>query len=74
MHHLGYWVDGITDHLAHLESGGMTCLVDATGPGNDVSWVYLEGEPAGGAVIELIDRDPTSEQFFAQIYDAVGRR
>lgn len=75
LHHLAFFVDGMADHIAHLEFVGLTRTAGNLSPGpGGVSWVYLEGDEANGAVIELMDRDETSEEFFEEIYETVCRR
>lgn len=74
LHHLAYWVDSVRDEIAKMRAGGSepTILVDGTGPGNDVPWCYLEGDMAGSALIELIERNEGSEAFYAAVFDAIG--
>lgn len=77
MHHLGFLVRSIEHELAAMANanGGRrpSLLVDATDP-EGVSWVYVDGEAANGAVVELIERSAQSEQFFETIYKATGGR
>ena len=74
LHHLAFWVDGLADHIAHFESLGLTRIADNTSPGpGRVSWAYLEGDAVSGTVLELMNRDESSEVFFNEIYRAVGR-
>jgi hypothetical protein len=50
-------------------------LIDGTGPGNPVRWVYVDGGAARGAVIELLERTPTAEAAFGPALELVaGRR
>lgn len=74
LHHLAYWVDSVQDEIAKMTAGGVPpkMLVDGTGPGNDVPWCYLEGEMAGSALIELIERCEGSEQYYEIVFDAIG--
>lgn len=74
LHHLAYWVDSVADEIAAMTKGGVApkVLVDGTGPGNDVPWCYLEGEMAGSAIIELIERNPGSEEFYAMVFETIG--
>lgn len=74
LHHLAYWVNSVSDEIARMAAGGATprVLVDGTGPGNDVPWCYLEGDMAGSALIELIERNEGSEAFYAAVFDAIG--
>jgi methylmalonyl-CoA/ethylmalonyl-CoA epimerase len=77
MHHLGFLVRSIDRELDAMAAtrGGQRppLLVDAM-TADDVSWCYIEGEYANGAVIELIERSPQSEEFFKKIYQATGGR
>lgn len=77
MHHLGFLVRSIShelDAMAAANDGKRPpLLVDATASGN-VRWCYIDGENANGAVVELIERSPQSEQFFERIYQATGGR
>lgn len=76
LHHLAYWVDSVRDEIAKMRAGGTdpTIVVDGTGPGNDVPWCYLEGDMIGGALIELIERNAGSEEFYAAVFEAIGGR
>lgn len=77
MHHLGYLVRSIDHELDAIAAarGGTRPPLLVQGDGSEpVRWVYLEGEVLNGAVIELIERSPQSEQFFARIYRATGGR
>ncbi|MCJ2180856.1 VOC family protein [Novosphingobium album (ex Hu et al. 2023)] len=74
LHHLAYWVDSVRGEIAKMRAGGVDpkILVDGTGPGNDVPWCYLEGEMAGSALVELIERNEGSEQFYEAVFEAIG--
>lgn len=74
LHHLAYWVGSVRGEIEAMARGGAAprLLADATGPGNAVPWCYLEGDLAGGAIIELIERNPGSEQFYAAVFRAIG--
>lgn len=76
LHHLAYWVDSVRDEIAKMRAGGVDprIVVDGTGPGNDVPWCYVEGEMVGCALIELIERNAGSEEFYAAVFDAIGGR
>ena len=77
MHHLGYLVRSIDHELDAIAAarGGARPPLLVQGDGTEpVRWVYLEGEVANGAVIELIERSPRAEQFFEEIYRATGGR
>lgn len=77
MHHLGYLVRSIDHELDAIAAarGGARPSLLVQGDGSEaVRWVYLEGEVANGAVIELIERSPQAERFFDEIYRATGGR
>jgi methylmalonyl-CoA/ethylmalonyl-CoA epimerase len=74
LHHLAYWVDSVRQEIDTMSQSGSRpkLLVDGTGPGNDVPWCYVEGDLIGGAIVELIERTPVSEQFYAEVFKAIG--
>lgn len=74
LHHLAYWVESVRKEIAAMSSGEAepNLLVDGTGPGNDVPWCYLESEMPGSTIIELIERNPASEQFYAEVFKVIG--
>lgn len=77
MHHLGYLVRSIDHELDAITAarGGTRPPLLVQGDGSErVRWVYLEGEVANGAIIELIERNPNSEKYFDNIYKATGGR
>ena len=75
LHHLAYLV---TDFDRQLAAAGaatppMERLIDGTGPGNPVRWVYLQAEAAPGAVIELLERSDTAEAAFGPVLELLDR-
>ena len=77
MHHLGFLVRSIEfelDKMAATRGGERPPLLVDAMAADGVSWCYVEGEYANGAVIELIERSTQSEKFFKQIYRATGGR
>lgn len=74
LHHLAFWVDSVADEIAAMRAGGaqVQVLVDGTGPGNDVPWCYVEGDMVGASIVELIERNPGSEQFYAEVFKTIG--
>ena len=77
MHHLDYLVRSIDHELDAIAAarGGARPPLLVQGDGSEpVRWVYLEGEVANGAVIELVERSPRAERFFEDIYRATGGR
>ena len=66
MHHLAYLVADFDEQLAAVRGAGPATdlLIDGTGPGNPVRWVYLDGGSTRGTVIELLERTPRSEALF----------
>jgi methylmalonyl-CoA/ethylmalonyl-CoA epimerase len=69
MHHLAYLVTDFDQQIAAARSADpdTELLIDGTGPGNPVRWVYLGGQAARGTVIELIERTPQSEALFGDV-------
>jgi methylmalonyl-CoA/ethylmalonyl-CoA epimerase len=59
-------------HLAFLVADFDELLIDGTGPGNPVRWVYVEGSAARGTVIELLERTPESLAVFGAALDLVA--
>jgi methylmalonyl-CoA/ethylmalonyl-CoA epimerase len=73
MHHLAYLVTDFDEQLAAILGAGpeTDLLIDGTGPGNPVRWVYLEGSGIRGTVIELLERTPLAEARFGAALDLV---
>lgn len=76
LHHMAYWVPSVRGEIERMRAGGVApqMVVDGTGPGNAVPWCYLEGDMAGSALIELIERNPDSEAVYAEVFGAIGGR
>lgn len=74
LHHMAYWVDSVKGEIEAMTRNGVPprLLVDGTGPENAVPWCYLEGDMAGSAIVELIERNEGSEQVYAEIFAAIG--
>lgn len=72
LHHLAYVVTDLAASTSHLTDVGLTRTAGNTNadPGV-VPWVYMEGEAADGAVIELVERGGAFDDFFSQIYDVL---
>jgi methylmalonyl-CoA/ethylmalonyl-CoA epimerase len=66
MHHLAYLVPDFDKQLAAIRRARPEAdlLIDGTGPGNPVRWVYLDGSAAHGTVIELLERTPQALAVF----------
>lgn len=62
LHHLAFLVEDFDEQLA--AASGLDRLIDGTGPGNPVRWVYLESGGLGGTIIELLERTPQAEAVF----------
>lgn len=62
LHHLAFLVEDFDEQIAAAD--GLDRLIDGTGPGNPVRWVYLESGGFGGTVIELLERTPQAEAVF----------
>jgi len=67
MHHLAFLVNDFDKQLAAASDSGLDRLIDGTGPGNPVRWVYLEGAGLHGTVIELLERTPVAEAHFGPV-------
>ena len=66
-HHLAFLLDDFDEQLA--AASGLERLIDGTGPGNPIRWVYLDGSTGRtgglrGTVIELLERTPVAEAVF----------
>ena len=74
LHHLAFLVADFDDQVAAATraSPPMDLLVDGTGPGNHVRWVYLDGGAGRGAVIELLERTEQSLSLFGPFLELVG--
>jgi methylmalonyl-CoA/ethylmalonyl-CoA epimerase len=66
MHHLAYLVPDFDEQLAAIRGTRQEAdlLIDGTGPGNPVRWLYLDGSAAHGTVIELLERTPQALAVF----------
>ena len=66
LHHLAYLVPDFDRQLAAVRAARPEAelLIDGTGPGNPVRWVYVDGSAAHGTVIELLERTPQAEAVF----------
>jgi catechol 2,3-dioxygenase-like lactoylglutathione lyase family enzyme len=74
LHHLAYWVASVRQELEAMARGGAEprVVADATGPEQPVPWCYVEGALAGSTLVELIERNPISEQVYAEVFGAIG--
>jgi Glyoxalase/Bleomycin resistance protein/Dioxygenase superfamily len=75
LHHLAYLVADFDRQLAGARAATppMKLLIDGTGPGNPVRWVYLEAGAAPGAVIELLERSDAAEAAFGPVLELLDR-
>ena len=75
LHHMAYLVEDFDVQLAAIRAADPAAelLIDGTGPGNPVRWVYLDGGgPARGTVIELLERSPQAEALFSGVLGLVS--
>jgi methylmalonyl-CoA/ethylmalonyl-CoA epimerase len=74
LHHLAFLVPDFDEQLAAVRAAhpGADLLIDGTGPGNPVRWVYLDAGMARGTVIELLERTPQSEALFGSALGLLG--
>ncbi|HEY1668405.1 MAG TPA: VOC family protein [Trebonia sp.] len=73
MHHLAFLVPDFDEQLAAVRTARPEAelLIDGTGPGNPVRWVYVDGGAAHGTVIELLDRTPQALAVFGPALELV---
>jgi methylmalonyl-CoA/ethylmalonyl-CoA epimerase len=73
MHHLAFLVPDFDEQLAAVRGARPEAelLIDGTGPGNPVRWVYVDGGAARGTVIELLERTQESEALFSGFLELV---
>jgi methylmalonyl-CoA/ethylmalonyl-CoA epimerase len=73
LHHLAFLVPDFDEQLAAVRAADPAArlLIDGTGPGNPVRWVYLDGGTAHGTVIELLERTPQAEAVFGGFLELV---
>ena len=66
LHHMAYLVPDFDAQLTAIRTADPAAelLIDGTGPGNPVRWVYLDGGASHGTVIELIERTAAAEAAF----------
>jgi catechol 2,3-dioxygenase-like lactoylglutathione lyase family enzyme len=66
LHHMAYLVPDFDAQLAAVRAARPEAelLIDGTGPGNPVRWVYVDGSAVRGTVIELLERTPMAEAHF----------
>jgi catechol 2,3-dioxygenase-like lactoylglutathione lyase family enzyme len=71
MHHLAFLVPDFDAHLAAVRAARPEAelLIDGTGPGNPVRWVYVDASATHGTVIELLERTPVAEAAFGPALD-----
>ena len=74
MHHLAFLVADFDEQLAAVRAARPEAelLIDGTGPGNPVRWVYVDGNAARGTVIELLERTPQALAVFGPALDLVA--
>jgi methylmalonyl-CoA/ethylmalonyl-CoA epimerase len=73
MHHLAFLVADFDAQLAAVRNASPEAelLIDGTGPGNPVRWVYVDGSAARGTVVELLERTPQALAAFGPALDLV---
>jgi methylmalonyl-CoA/ethylmalonyl-CoA epimerase len=74
MHHLAFLVPDFDEQLAVAREARPEAelLIDGTGPGNPVRWVYLDASAAHGTVIELLERTPQALAVFGAALDLLA--
>lgn len=74
MHHLAFLVDDFDEQLAAVRGAHPQAelLIDGTGQGNPVRWVYVDASASRGTVIELLERTQASVEAFGAALDLVA--
>ena len=72
LHHLGFRTSAFDEELARLTAAGLSTLIDATQPGQSMRMVYLEGAPAHGLLIEIMERSPAADAFWEHVAPTVS--
>jgi methylmalonyl-CoA/ethylmalonyl-CoA epimerase len=74
LHHMAYLVPDFDQQLAAVRAARPEAelLIDGTGPGNPVRWVYVDGSAAHGTVIELLERTPQALAAFGAALELVA--
>jgi methylmalonyl-CoA/ethylmalonyl-CoA epimerase len=78
LHHLAFLVADFDAQLAAVRAARREgahpeaeLLIDGTGPGNPVRWVYVDGGAAHDTVIELLERTPAALAAFGPALELV---
>ncbi|SES15131.1 methylmalonyl-CoA epimerase [Lentzea xinjiangensis] len=71
LHHLGFLVSDLDEQTARLAELGMAKLAGTNEPQDPLRWVYLDGPDVGGAVIEMMEKSPSSEKLWADVTSAM---
>ncbi|HEX2172690.1 MAG TPA: VOC family protein [Dehalococcoidia bacterium] len=71
--HIGFVVPDLAADLAKLEANGLNILLHAAIPGFNSMLVYVEGEAAHGAIVELIQESPEMLAFYQRLWDRTRR-
>lgn len=70
LHHLGFRTSAFDQELARLTAMGLSTLIDATQPSQMMRMVYLEGAPAHGLLVEIMERSPAADAFWEHVAGA----
>ena len=74
IHHLGFLVPSVDDYLAKIEGKGLHIITETGAPSMNVKTVYLGGDSLGGTVLELMQDGPALQDFFQQVFQAIGHK
>lgn len=70
LHHLAFLLPDLAGSLETLQAQGLTVLMEAIVPERQSGLAYVEGEAAGGALFELIQDGPATQEFFERLWAA----
>ena len=73
IHHLAFVIPDLAGDLTKLEAHGLRVLMRVDLPERQSGIAYVEGEAAGGALVELIQDSPGTQEFFDRLWEATRR-
>ncbi len=70
IHHLAFVIPDLAGDLTKLEAHGLRVLMRVDLPERQSGLAYIEGEATGGALLELIQDSPGTQEFFNRLWEA----
>jgi methylmalonyl-CoA/ethylmalonyl-CoA epimerase len=74
LHHTGFIIPNLDGYLAKIEGKGLHILGEWGEPSMNIKTVYLAGDNLSGIVLELTQDSPIIQDFYQQIYQAIGHK